>query len=702
MTGLVHSLKDNPRLDRWLRFLSDRTVRIGTGKVELGQGVLTALAQIAAEELDLGIDQISMMSGNSVEGPGEGYTASSWSIEHSGAAIRLVAAEVRALALTHAALRLNASPDELTIVEGSFFRNGLPSGIDYWTIAGELDLSAEATGMVSPKPADAYRLVGTSVARLDLPAKLTGSGFIQDMTLPGMLHARTLRQPGRGAVLTLLDEAAVRRKAGGDINVVRIDNFLAFVGGDETAVRAAAVAAAEYSVWANARTLHPEQATAEWVAAQPSIDRVIGDPPADPLSDCISATFSRPFLSHGSLAPSCAVAVYRDGMLIVWSHGQGMHPLRENIAKTVGLALEKVACHHVQGAGCYGHNGADDAALDAALVALALPGKPIRLMWRREEEFGYEPLSSAMTVTVHAAVDAAGRPADWTTEIWSATHGQRPGVGGAYLLAAEAMKEPPPERNPFDIPLERGGGAVRNGIPLYDMAAKRISYHLIHDVPVRTSSLRGLGATLNVFAIEALIDELAARAGEDPVRYRLSSLSDPRARRTLEKAAAMAGWSSRDAGGAGKGLGIGIARYKNASAYAAVVAAVEVEEAVRVTDIWCAVDAGLVINPDGVVNQIEGNIVQAISWTLIEQVGFGPQGISTVDWHSYPVIRFSDIPEIRVELIEADQHEALGVGECAGGPAAAAIGNAVAHALGMRIHDMPMTRERIMIAALRA
>ncbi|MGK6316924.1 molybdopterin cofactor-binding domain-containing protein [Neorhizobium sp. DT-125] len=700
MAELTFSLKDNPRIDRWLQFENDRRVRIGTGKVELGQGVLTALAQIAAEELDLGIDQIRMMSGNSVEGPGEGYTASSWSIEHSGAAIRLVAAEVRALALKQAALRLNAAPDELTIVEGGFLRNGVSSGIDYWSIAGELDLSGEVTGTVPAKPQSSYRLVGTSVPRLDLPAKLTGSGFIQDMTLPGMLHARTLRQPGWGAELVSLDEDAVRRHAGAEIRIVRVENFVAFAGADETAVRAAAVAAAERAVWTGARSLRPEQATPEWVASQPSDDRLMGDPLPEPALSRVSARFTRSFLSHGSIAPSCALAVYRDGNLTVWSHAQGMQPLRENIAKTLGLPLGNVACHHVQGPGCYGHNGADDAAFDAALVAMALPGVPIRLMWRREEEFAHEPLSSAMTVAVHAALDPTGRPVDWTTEIWSATHGQRPGVGGAYLLAADALKEPPPDRKPFDIPLERGGGAARNAIPLYETGAKRIDFHLIHDVPVRTSSLRGLGATLNVFAIEGLLDELAARVGEDPLAYRLSLLSDARARRVVEKAAGMGDWASRDAGGTGSGLGIGLARYKNSSAYAAVVAAVEVDEAVRVTDVWCAVDAGLIINPDGLINQIEGNIVQAISWTLIEEVRFGPQGISTIDWQSYPVIRFSDIPRICVELVDASEHLPLGVGECAGGPTAAAIGNAVAHALGTRIHDMPMTRERIMAAIL--
>ena len=698
--GVSQSLRDNPRLDRWLRFEDDRTVRVATGKVELGQGILTALAQIAAEELDLGLDQISVMSGNSVEGPGEGYTASSWSVEHSGAAIRAVCAEVRAMALGKAALRLNAALDELSIRDGGFLRDGAATGLDYWHVAPELDLTTEATGTARPKAAGDHRIVGTSTPRLDLPAKLAGGGFIQDMELPGMLHARTLRQPGRGATLVSLDADAIRRAAGGDVRIVRRANFVAFVGPDETAVRRAAVAAEGLVVWENARMLRPEQARADWVAARPSHDRRIGDAVAGGTGEVVALRVSRPYLSHGSLAPSCALALWRDGVLTVWSHAQGMHPLRAALAATLGLSPDRIACHHVQGAGCYGHNGADDAALDAALVALVLPGTPIRLCWRREEEFGYEPLSSAMTVEVHATMGPDARPVGWTTEIWSATHGQRPGVGGATLLAAEALETPPPERKPFDIPEERGGGATRNAIPLYEIAAKGIDLHLVHDVPVRTSSLRGLGATLNVFAIEGLVDELAARAGEDPLAYRLSLLADPRARAVLDRAAAMAQWPRRGGGGSGRGMGLGLARYKNVSAYAAVVAAVEVDEAVRVTEVWCAVDAGLVVNPDGVVNQVEGNIVQAISWALLEEARFGETGIASLDWQAYPVVRFRDVPEIRVELVEATDPDPLGVGECAGGPAAAAIGNAVADALGVRVRDMPMTRDRIMAALM--
>lgn len=695
MSGMSISLRDNPRLDRWLRFQDDRTVRIATGKVEMGQGILTALAQIAAEELDVRVEQVRILSGHSAEGPGEGYTASSWSIEHSGAAIRQVAAEVREMALNHAASRLGVAAGELSIEGGHFLRRGAPSGLDYWTIAPELDLGVEVTGRTLPKPAASHRIVGASTPRLDLPLKLSGGGFIQDMAPPGMLHARILRQPARGASLVSLDEQAIRRKAGSVFQMVRVANFVAFVGSDEPAVRAALNAASGLAVWDNVPTLSMAQGAADWIAAQPSHDRVFGPVYTDAGQARISARFTRPFLSHGALAPSCALALCQDGHLTVWSHAQGMHPLRDNIAKTLGLATDQVVCHHVHGAGCYGHNGADDAALDAAIVAMQMPGRVIRVSWSRADEFAHEPLSSAMAVTVHAVLGPDGLPTDWTTEIWSAAHGQRPGVGGAYLLAADALPVPPPQRKPFDIPEDRGGGATRNGLPLYEMADKRIDFHLVHDIPVRTSSLRGLGATLNVFAIEGLIDELAARAGQDPLAYRMALLTDPRARRVLEKAAALANWSRRGEGGDGKGMGMGLARYKNSSAYAAVVAEVEVEEAVRVTRVWCAVDAGLVINPDGLINQVEGNIVQAISWTLIEEARLGARGVESIDWDTYPVIRFSDMPEISVECVAASEHPPLGVGECAGGPTAAAIGNAVAHALGKRMHDMPLTRERI-------
>jgi nicotinate dehydrogenase subunit B len=699
---LPASLVENPRLDRWIRFQPDRTVRIATGKVEMGQGIVTAIGQIAADELDVPFGRVTVMSGDTTEGPDEIYTTSSLSVDVSGGSVRLVCAEVRAKALERAALRLNCSRDELTVVDGQFLQNGAATGQDYWSVAAEIDLTQTVTGTAAPKPVAAYRVVGQNVPRVDLPAKMSGAAFVHDVLPKDVLHARTLRQPSRGATLAALDEAAIRRAAKGELQIVRQTNFVAFVSPIEGVAQAAAAAAPRYASWQNVRRIEPAQQEAAWLKGQPSDDRHIGaPPPAAPPKNLVQATFSRPYIAHASLAPSCALAEFRDGHLTVRSHGQGMHPLRKNLAEALGLPLDAITARHLHGAGCYGHNGADDAALDAALIAMRLPGKCIRLQWRREEEFGFEPVGPAMLVTLRVDLDARGRPADWTTEVWSGTHVQRPGNGTGFLLATEALANPPPEVAPFDPPESRGGGGTRNALPIYDVPAHRIVHHLVLRPPVRTSALRGLGALPNVFAIESLIDDLAARLGEDPVAYRLSILSEPRARRLVELVAERAGWPSRGPGGTGKGLGIGFARYKNRAAYAAVVAAVTVKETVKVDRIWCVADAGLVVSPDGARNQLEGGIVQAVSWTLKEQVRLDEEGIASRDWDSYPILRFSEIPDMQVEFVEAAGNPALGVGECTVGPTAAAIGNAVAHALGVRIHDMPLTRERIMAALLK-
>ncbi|MBN9489588.1 MAG: xanthine dehydrogenase family protein molybdopterin-binding subunit [Alphaproteobacteria bacterium] len=700
--ALPPSLVENPRLDRWIRFQPNRTVRIATGKVEIGQGVVTAIGQIAADELDVPLDRVAVLSGDTTSGPDELYTSSSLSIEVSGSSVRLVCAEVRAKALERAALRLNCSRDDLTVVDGQFLQDGAPTGQDYWTVAAEIDLSQPVTGTAPMKLPTAYKVVGQNVPRRDLPAKVSGAAFVHDVAPHNLLHARTLRQPGRGAVLSTLDEAAIRRAAKGELQIVREANFVAFVSPVESVAHAAAAAAPLHAKWDNVRRIEPEQQEAAWLQGQPSDDRRIGALPSEkPPKRLVQMTISRPYVAHASMAPSCALAEFRDGHLTVHSHGQGMHLLRKNLAAALALPIEAVTAQHLHGAGCYGHNGADDAALDASLIALRLPGHCIRLQWRREEEFGYEPVGPAMLVTLHVDLDDKGRPADWTTEIWSPTHVQRPGSNSGFLLATEAMANPPPEVVPSDPTEARGGGGTRNAVPIYDVPTHRILHHLILRAPVRTSALRGLGVLPNVCAIEALLDELAARAGEDPLAYRLSILSDPRARRVLGGVAERAGWNTRGPAGTGKGLGVACARYKNRSAYAAVVASVTVEEAVRVERVWCLADAGLVINPDGVRNQLEGGIVQAISWTLKEQVRFDEQGIASLDWDSYPILRFSEVPEITADLVSGGGNPALGVGECSVGPTAAAVGNAVAHALGVRICDMPFTRERIMTALLK-
>jgi nicotinate dehydrogenase subunit B len=472
----------------------------------------------------------------------------------------------------------------------------------------------------------------------------------------------------------------------------------------------APAAAATHATWSGVERPSALQQEANWLLQRPSIDRTIGAPPSDSargLQSC-EAVYTRGHLAHASIAPSCALALYRDGRLTVWTHCQGVFPLRAALSRMLKLEPSAISVRHVQGPGCYGHNGADDAAADAAVIAVRLPGRPIRVRWRRQEEFAFEPVSPAMVVKVRAALDAAGHPVDWTTEIWSGTHQGRPG-GGATLLAAEALPDPPPVPAPTDVPEAAGGGATRNGEPLYDFAAKRIIHHLVPEVPRRTSALRSLGAMPNVFALESFIDELAERAQRDPIAYRLARLSDPRARRVIERAAAMANWgeSERHAnrrqahrGEPNRAMGVGFAQYKNRAAYAAVIVELEVEESIRLLRAWCAADAGLVVNPDAVINQLEGGIIQSASWVLKEQVRFDTASGGPIDWETYPVLRFSEVPEIAIDLVASESDTPLGVGEATAGPTAAAIGNAVSRALGVRMRDLPLTRERIMAKLL--
>ena len=695
------SILNNRRMDKWLRFQPGGTIKLAVGKVEIGQGVLTALSQIAAEELDVGIERIDILSGDTQDAPDEGSTSSSQSIEVSGRSVRLVSAELRARVLTRLAQRLNCSPDQLSVDDGAFLQDGNPTGHDYWSFAAPEDFAAEIEGSARPKPHTAYKVVGQPVPRRDLIAKTSGAAFIHDIVRPDLLHARTLRQPSRDARLQSLNEAAIQKAAGGPIRIVRVGDFVAFVAGDETAVQRAATAAPAHAVWTGVRVLTPAQQEAAWLRDQPADDRHLGDPmPRSVTGTIVTETYSRPFVAHAALAPSCALAEYRDGHLSIWSHTQGVYPLRNAVADIIGLPRDRVTVRHAHGAGCYGHNGADDAALDAAVTAIQIPDHCIRLQWRREEEFGFEPVSTAHMTRLSAALDGAGRPIDWTAEVWAGSHVQRPVFGGT-MLAHEAMPNPPPPAKANDPTEANGGGGTRNAFPLYDFPAKRVIHHLALTTPVRTSSLRGLGALPNVFALECFIDELAERAGIDPVAYRLSLLSDPRARRLIENVAERCGWASRGPAATGRGLGLAWSRYKNKAAYACVAVELDVDQDITLRHVWCAADAGLVINPDGARNQLEGGIVHAASMTLKEQVTLDRDGITSLDWDSYPILKFSEVPEIEVTILPNPDLPTLGMGECTFGPTAAAIGNAVAHALGARIRDMPLTRERIAAALVR-
>ena len=703
---LPGTLNDNPVLDRWVTFPTPGNVTVNTGRVELGQGVLTAMQQVAADELYVSPARVTVHSGDTVRAPNEGYTAGSQSIQTGAVALRQACADVRALFLAQAAAIMGCQSNELSVRDGSILRNGLSTGQDYWTLAGAINLATKATGTGARKAVADFTAIGHDTARLDLPGKIFGdAAFIHDMKLDGMVHARVVRQPNRGANIGNIDEAGIKRAARGPVELVRIGNFLAILGNNETAVDLAGAAAVNHVSWQNVEAPTPLQQEASWLLQQPSVDRLLGAPePSDPQGrERFERTFTRGFVAHASISPSCGLALYKDGVMTVWTHCQGVYPLRAALARTLKMEPAAIVVNHVQGSGCYGHNGADDAAADAAIIAMQKPGTPIRVRWRREEEFVYEPKSPSMVVKVRALLDDAGKPADWTAEIWSGNHNGRPG-GGNSLLGEEALPGYAPLPPANEVPEAAGGGATRNADPLYDIPQKRIVHHMITEQPVRVSALRGLGATANVFALECCIDELAERVGQDPVAYRLSITSDPRARAVIEKAAAMANWDPKAPGGEGHGRGFAFARYKNKAAYCAVVVDLDVDEEIRLNHVWCATDAGLVVSPDGALNQLEGGIIQAASWVLKEQVRFdndAPTGPSPFDWETYPVLKFSEVPEIAIALLNTKDEVPLGVGEVAGGPVAAAIGNAVSHALSMRIRDLPLTRERITATLLK-
>ena len=693
------SLAANPRLDRWVGFETPGVVRVAFGKVEYGQGAMTGLAQIAAEELDVGMDRLDVINLETDLSPDEGLTVGSMSTESSGASIRAACAEARALFAEAAARRLGCDVGELDVEDGAFLHAGAPTGLTYWALASEVDLTQAPTGEASAKSPDRHRLVGRSPNRLDLPAKVFGAAFLHDLVQPGMLHARVLRQPGFKASLKTLDEAAIRRAAGGELDILHEGQFVAFLSESERAVNAAIAAAEQSAEWDEARDLSPALSETDSLKDLPYTSYPSGEPaPADSNRRRLQASYGRPYIAHGSMGPSCGLAVMRDGALTVWTHAQGAYPLRQMLMRVCGLPLDKVKVIHAQGAGTYGHNGSDDAATDAAVIAVRRPGKPIRVQWRREDEFGHEPLGTAMRIDLVAELDASGRLVDYTAEIWSGSH---TGGRGRCLAETALGLEPPPA--PPAPPTLPGGvrfsGAILNATPSYDIPSRRMIEHAV-SAPVRTSSLRGLGGPVNTYAGECFIDELADLAGQDPLAFRLAMISDPRAVAVVERLAAMAGWSGRGPSGSGNGLGLAYCRYRGRGAYVGVAAAVTVETEVRLDHLWCVTDCGQVINPDGCKNQLEGGIVMAASWALKEQVRLGGHGVVSTTWADYPILRFNEVPPVDVELIMAQDQPSTGTGEVSLGPALAAIGNAVAHALGERIRELPYTRERIAGALL--
>ena len=634
----------------------DGSVELLMGKVELGQGIGTALAQIAADELGVSFDSVRLVSVDTDFSPDESYTFSSISIQQSGPKVREAAAKAR----------------------------------EYLEANTQLG------------PTNSSKVIGKSVQRIDIPGKVFGNiSFIQDLRIDGMVHARIVRPPAERASIESMDGEAVE-KMPGVLKVVRDGNFVGVIAELEGQARKAAATLKARIRWSLPEDLPETDNVHAWLKQAESRKEEVaakgsaGIPASDPR--VLRATYQRPYQAHASISPSAAVAQFIDAKLTVWSHAQGMYPLRAGIAHTLGLTPEQVRCVHMEASGCYGHNGADDAACDAAALAMQMPGRPIRLQWERADEFLWEPLGPAMQIEAQAVLDGSGRISNWQYDLWSCPHASRPRSveSAGHLIYAQHKKNPLPDPPPFSIP-QPSGGSDRNSVPFYDIENLQVNKHFVTDIPIRGSSLRGLGAYGNIFAIESFMDELAESSDTDPFDFRERHLTDERALAVLLRLKKAVRWDDRPQAGTGVGWGLAFARFKNLSSYLGIVMQLQVDaetNTIKLSKATAVCDAGLVVNPDGLKAQIEGGIIQSSSWTLKEQVRTSHRSRESRDWSSYPILRFDEVPDVEVILINRPEEKSLGVGETAQGPTAAAIANAIYHATGQRLRKLPFTSDR--------
>ncbi|MEH2610466.1 xanthine dehydrogenase family protein molybdopterin-binding subunit [Bradyrhizobium sp. AZCC 1693] len=697
--ALPVSLAANPKLSSWLKFSSAGQVAISPGKVEIGQGIVTALAQIAADELDIDLSRVQMIRASTASSPNEGVTSGSLSIQQSGRALRHACAEVRRIFLQQAAERLGVDIDALDIEDGTISGPGNVR-TSYWELAEEVSLDRDATPGVTPKIASRRALAGNPIQRIDIPDKVLGRPrFIHDQALGGMLHGRVLRPENTRAKLAELKEDGARAVAD-LVAIVRDGSFVGVVCETEHGAEAALNALRKGASWSGGEPLPDENDLASFLKAQPSESTVIDKKTATSpgtAARTIRRQYTRPYIAHASIAPSCAMAQWHGDRVHVWTHSQGVYLLRADLALVLKLLVENITVEHMEGAGCYGHNAADDVALDAVLLAKETGGRPVRVQWSRQGEMSDSPFGAAMAIEIEADLDAQGEIVDWRHSIWSNGHAARPGrAAQPALLAGFELANAFPRMISTNPPQANGGGGDRNSIPLYDFPSWRIESHRLTTMPIRTSALRTLGGQGNVFAIESILDEIATERGEDPVAFRLRHLRDERAKDVIRAVAARAKWKPEKQPGVGHG--VAFARYKNTGAYCAAIAEIEGAEEITVSKLTLAVDVGEAINPDGVINQIEGGAIQATSWVLKERVRFDRQRITSTSWTEYPILRFSEVPDVEVEVIQRPDIEPVGAGEAAHGPVTAAIANAVFDALGVRVRDLPITRDRIIAA----
>lgn len=682
------------RVDGFLAITRDGHITVYSGKVDLGTGVRTALTQIVAEELDVPMSHVSLVEGDTALTPDQGVTSGSLSIQNGGMQLRRAAATARRAVLRRAAARLRQDISTLSLHEGVITaKNGrrLPIGefVDGTTLA--IDITKD----VQEKSPHAYTIVGKSVPRLDIPDKVNGRfTFMQDFKLPDMLHGRVVRPSGFGATLVSYDESSVA-DIPGIVKVVRINNFLGVVAKSEwSAIKAAQQLAVTWSKWEGL----PDQSRIwQHVRSTPVVRDDVTSRAGDSRSALASttsklaATYEFAIHTHGSIGPSCALAVFAEGKLTCWTASQATHDLRKQLAATLAIPDSDVRCIYVEGAGCYGRNGHEDAAADAALLSRAV-GKPVRVQWMRADEHGWDPKGPPTLLDMRAAIDKVGDVAAWESELYVPD-----GTAGFVTLVGSELAG-------LDSLGKLSPGGVLNDLAVpYVFPNVTTTAHRLASTPLRPAWIRSPGRLQNTFANESFLDEIAAATDTDPLDVRLRNLTDARGKELLERLAKLSKWRERPKSDRGAdtmtGRGLAYVKYELVRTYVGAVAEVEINRKtgqLAVKRFYVAHDCGQIINPDGLRNQIEGCIVQTVSRTLKEQVTFDRSMVTSLDWASYPILTFPEIPEIVIDLIDRPEEVPWGGGEPACAVVPSAIAGAVFEATGVRLRSVPFTPEKVL------
>lgn len=698
------SLTDYPLVHNWLG-VETGLLRLRTGKVDLGQRISTALIRIAAEELSLAPDRIDVAPVRTGDSPDEGITSGSNSIEQSGHAQRRACATARVAAMSLAARQMDVDAEDLELADGQIRHRGSNQTLDL------LDLLSELPADLAVDPDGPTRKASTpDCATRGLREMVEGRfKYVHDLDRPGMWHARIVRPPMLWAELSALDPSVTDRLTAAGLTLVRDGSFLAVAGPDEWQVIRAAEALHRACKWeigdgieaGDVFGMMHRHAAQRFSIRDGKPDRNV---PVLPYPDApgYEATYERPYTLHAALAPSAAMATFRNGTLEILTHSQGLYPLRDSIADSFGMALGDIVLEHVPGSGCYGHNGADDAAFDAAIVARAVPDTPILLKYSRADEHAREPVGTAMQVRVAADTGDDGAITQWWMEARGDTHRGRPRPGpnraGAARLASNTLRDTDVPRFVPGPNMNRHAGLHRNLAPIYRLPDAALVKALVPDLPLRPSALRCLGAVANVLAIESTMDDLANAAGVAPLDYRRRHLDDPRALDVLDRLEHVLPPLPE-----GQSRGIAYAQYKNAMTRVGIAVDLSVDDqgAARLVQTTLVADAGRVVDPDGLRAQLEGGVLQAASWALCERVVWDRDGRESLDWDSYPVLRFDNVPRVDTHLLEPVDTPSVGAGEASPGPTVAAIANAIHAATGLRLRRMPFDADAIINAALR-